>query len=102
MLVPEHWRDYRCEDYFASSLAETGYWDEPGQYWYFWPADRVVEDPGRQFLIIGGPGVDGIDWGYRKGRRGLWAYYPIGRRYVLLAPTFAELADGWLSGRLTV
>jgi hypothetical protein len=102
MRLPDHWRDYNCEDYFASRIASTGYWDEPGQYWYFWPADRLVEDVERQFLVVGSAGVDSIDWGFRKGHRGLWAYYPIEDEFVFMAPTFAELVDGWLSGKLTV
>jgi hypothetical protein len=102
MVVPERWQEYNCEDYFASPLAETGYWDEGGQYWYFWRADRILEDHKRQFLVIGSAGVDGIDWGYRKGLRGLWAYYPIDSEFVLLTDTFAELVERWLSGRLTV
>jgi hypothetical protein len=83
-------------------MAETGHWDEPGQCWYFWPADRVVEDTALQFLIVGSPYVDGIDWGYRKGQRGLWAYYPIDAEFVLLAATFEELVERWFSGELTV
>jgi hypothetical protein len=102
MSVPERWREYSCEDYFTSPIAATGYWDEPGQYWYFWPAERVVEDTEREFLVVGSAGVDGINWGYRKGHRGLWAFYPIDGEFALLAPTFEQLVDGWLSGRLTV
>ena len=47
MDVPERWREYRCGDYFNSPLAATGYFDEPGQYWYIHPAEQVIEDVGR-------------------------------------------------------
>lgn len=99
--VPERWRGFGCADYFSSALAQHGYWDEAGQYWYVWPADRVYEAADHPFLVIGGPGVDGIDWGYRAALSGLWAYYPIGREYVWLAPTAEALVEGWRSGNIT-
>ena len=69
MDVPQEWRSYNCDDYFLSPLSEGGWWDEPAQCWYIEPADRVLEDARRDFLIIGRPGVDGIQWGYRKASR---------------------------------
>ncbi|MFO0876266.1 MAG: hypothetical protein U0840_02745 [Gemmataceae bacterium] len=100
--LPMRWRDFGSADYFSSELAKHGYWDEPGQYWYIVSADQVYEDDERQFLVIGGPGVDGIDWGYRRGHTGLWAWYPIEARFVPLAPTAQALLQGWLSGAITV
>ena len=100
--LPVRWRDFNCADYFSSELAEHGYWDEPGQYWYMVSAERVYEDTERQFLVIGGPGVDGIDWGYRRGHTGLWAWYPINAEFAPLAPTAQALWQGWLSGAITV
>jgi hypothetical protein len=100
--VPERWRDYGCFDYFASPFAEQGYYDEAGQYWYIVPADEVYEDSERPFLVIGGPGVDGINWGYRAGQTGLWAYYPLDQEFVWLAPTAKALLEGWRSGAITV
>lgn len=99
--VPKRWREYHCGDYFSSALSEHGHWDEPGQYWYIWPAERCYEDTGRQFLVIGSAGVDGIDWGYRLGQSGLWAY-PIDGEFVWLAPTAQALLQGWLTGAITV
>ena len=100
--VPKRWRGFGCSDYFGSSLAEGGYWDEAGQYWYVWPSNRVYESADRQLLVIGGPGVDGIDWGYRADQTGLWAYYPIGQEFVWLAPTADALVQGWRAGAITV
>jgi hypothetical protein len=100
--LPMRRRDFGSADYFSSELAEHGYWDEPGQYWYIVSADQVYEDDERQFLVIGGPGVDGIDWGYRRGQTGLWAWYPIDAEFVPLAPTAQALLQGWLSGTITV
>jgi hypothetical protein len=43
-VMPARWRDFHCDDYFDSKLAENGYWDEPGQYWNIVSTDRVYED----------------------------------------------------------
>jgi hypothetical protein len=102
MDVPEKWHGYDCSDYFRSPLAHEGWWDDDSQYWYIEPAERVQEDSARDFLVIGGPGVDGIKWGYRKGERGIWAHHPIDDEFVLLAESAAELRDGYRSGRITV
>lgn len=100
--LPMRWREFGSADYFRSELAEHGYWDEAGQYWHIVSADQVYEDDERQFLVIGGPGVDGIDWGYRCGHAGLWAWYPIDAKFVPLAPSASALLRGWLSGAITV
>src|SRR5438552_3527486 len=50
-VLPARWRDFNCADYFSSALADHGYWDEPGQYWYIWPAERVYEDGELQLLV---------------------------------------------------
>lgn len=100
-VVPARWREFHCGDYFTSALSMHGYWDEAGQYWYIWPAERVYEDTELQFLVIGGAGVDGIDWGYRRGQPGVWAY-PIDGEFVWLAPTAQALLQGWLTGTITV
>lgn len=101
-VVPERWRGFGCSDYFGSALSEHGYWDEAGHYWYIWPFGQVYEADDLQLLVIGGPGVDGIDWGYRVGHSGFWAYYPNSREFVWLAPTADALLQGWLSGSITV
>ncbi len=100
-VAPLRWHEYHCGEYFTSALSEQGYRDEPGQYWYIWPAERIYEDTDLQFLVIGGPGVDGIAWGYRRGQAGLWAY-PIDGEFVWLAPTVQALLQGWLSGVISV
>jgi hypothetical protein len=102
MNVPAKWKDYDCADYFQSPLAEHGWWDEGGQYWYIEPAQRVHESAEQEFLIIGGPGVDGIRWGYRKGHPGIWAQYPIEDEFVLLAASASALREGYASGAITV
>lgn len=102
MDVPESWRAYECLDYCQSPLSETGWWDEGGQCWYIEPADRVHEDGALALLVIGRPGVNGIEWGYRRGHHGIWAHYPAERSFVLLAASAADLREGYSSGRITV
>lgn len=102
MKVPETWSEYPCIDYCSSRFAESGWFDELGQYWYIERAGGVDIDPDSQLLVIGRPGVDGILWGYRKGIDGLWAYYPIDRDYVHIADGVEDLRDGYASGRITV
>lgn len=94
------WAGYPCEDYLASEWAERGCWDEPSQAMVVVPCAEVREADG--FLVVGGPGVDGIAFGYRKGLPGLWAYRAIDRGYVYMAPTVAELVEKWTSGALSV
>jgi hypothetical protein len=102
MSVPEKWSSYNCSDYCLSPLAVTGWWDRNGQCWYIEPAERVCEDPVREFLVIGRPGVDGIEWGYRKHRQGIWAHYPIENDFRAVATSVSDLREGYSSGRITV
>ena len=100
MTVPVHLRGYPCDDYFASEFANQGYWDEPSQLMLIVPASEVKVLSEVSFLVIGRPGIDGIEFGYRAGHTGLWAYYPIDQAFVLLAPTVANLVAAFESGKL--
>ena len=102
MEIPEQFKDYDCRDYFDSDKFTRGFYDEHAQFWTFYAAAAVVEHPELEFLAVGAPGCDGLEWGYRKGHTGLWVFYPIEQRFQLLAPTLAELFDGWYSERITV
>lgn len=101
IIRPERWRPFHCDDYFASEYVRQGYWDELGQYWYLEPFDRIFENEERAFLVVGGAGVDGIQWGYRRGHLGFWAY-PIDGDFVLLASTVDAFMHGWLAGEITL
>ena len=103
MKVPEHWREYPCEEYFSSALANDGYWDEPGQLWLIEPAERVEEDQDAEFLEVGRPGVDSIGFGYRKRVPGFWALHRIVEtEFQYLAPSLQEFMEGWLAGLISV
>jgi hypothetical protein len=100
--IPERFIDYQCADYFASDKFVRGVWDESSQLWVIVAADEIVERPELEFLVIGRPGCDGIEFGYRKGHDGLWAYYPIGREFTSVAPSISTLVEGWRAGSITV
>jgi hypothetical protein len=102
MQVPAHLRGYPCDDYFGSELADKGYWDEPSQLMLIVPTSEVEELPELSFLVVGRPGVNGINFGYRVGQPGLWAYYPIDQEFVFVAPTVAQLVAAFESGKLIV
>jgi len=101
-ICPRRWREYHCQDYFASKWAKKGCWDEPSQLMLILPADEVEERPELSFVVVGRPGVDGIEFGYRKGYEGVWAYYPTDGEFVLMARSVDKLATGWQAGNLSV
>jgi hypothetical protein len=61
--------------------------------------DLTIHDD-LEFLAIGGPGVDGIRWGYRVGHEGLWAYCPFDDEFIHVAASASELVERWKSGEL--
>jgi hypothetical protein len=102
MEVPARFRSYPCADYFGSQALAQGVWSETEQLWLIVSAREVAERVEDGFLVIGQPGVDGIEFGYRRDRDGVWAYYPMEARYELLAPDTQALVDGWFSGTIKV
>ncbi|OAI53006.1 hypothetical protein AYO44_16400 [Planctomycetaceae bacterium SCGC AG-212-F19] len=102
MEVPDRFRGYPCESYFRSPLAEQGHWDEAAQIWLMLPAGEVIERPERELLVVGRPGFDGLEWGFRKGYKGVWIYYPIDDEFQYLALTAQSFLEGWLSGAIKV
>ena len=100
--MPKRWQEFGCADYFSSPLAEQGYWNEPSQCWNIWPAKEIYERVDLPFLVIGGPGSNGIEWGYRAGHAGVWAHLPIDGEFVWLAPTAEAMLQGWLSGDIAI
>jgi hypothetical protein len=101
-MIPEPFRAYHCADYFSSDEMTHGVWDDFSILWVILPAREVTERPDIDFLVIGRPGVDGIEFGYRANRDGIWAYYPIDNDFVLLAPTITAFLEGWRSKKITV
>jgi hypothetical protein len=102
MQVPERFRRYHCEDYFAGGWADRGHIDERSQTLVIAPVSQAYERKEKDFFAIGRSGWGGIDFGYRVGQVGLWAYYPIGGEFKFMAPTVADLVQGYCSGKLSV
>ena len=101
-IVPRRWIDYRCDDYFHEGWAERGHLHEPSQTLAICPLAEAYEIADIEFFAVGRSGWDGIDFGFRKGRSGLWAFRPIDRDFKFMAATVAELVEGWCSSRLSV
>ena len=102
MDIPERYQDYECGDYFGFERYLRGIWSESEQLEFIVSAEKVLEHPEIQFLVVGRPGVDGIEFGYRKGQHGIWAFYPISREFSLVAPNLDALLDGWRSGSIRI
>lgn len=102
MAVPERWAGYDCADYFDGGWAKLGHFDEASQTLVVAPLAEAYEDAAIGFFAVGRSGSGGIDFGYRRGHPGLWAYHPIGREWQYMAASVAELVEGWCSGRLSV
>jgi len=101
-MIPEPFGAYRSTDYFNSEEMKRGIWDNTAVLWLILPAAEVAERPDIQFLVIGRPGVDGIEFGYRLGHDGIWAYRPIENTFLFLAPTVAAFLEGWRLHEITV
>lgn len=69
MEIPEHLEGFKCSDFFSSERFTRGFYDETACLWTFYPVEDLPEHPALEFLAVGRPGGDGIEWGYRKGTR---------------------------------
>ena len=79
-----------------------GYFSEEEQYRIIQPEGEWEYAPARKWLKLGGPGVDGIEFGYLEGKSGVFAYYPIDEEFVHIANSASELLRGWANGTITV
>jgi hypothetical protein len=100
-LLPGRWEAFNCADYFESSLAVRGCADATG-FIFVLPRQEVYEYDELGLLVIGSPGCDGIVWGYRRGRMGIWAWYPTDREFVPVAASVEDLVEGWTIGRISL
>jgi hypothetical protein len=87
---------------FECDAPPEGCYSSTEQYWTIRPRAEYKYDAQRDWLCIGSPGVDGIEFGLLRGRSGVFAYYPTEDRYVLKAASATELFSGWVSGAVTV
>jgi hypothetical protein len=99
-VMTEDFSRFDCLEYFRDFQA--GRYDPVAQLWFILPAEQLQVDDEREALVVGRAGVDGIDFCYRAGHTGIWAFYPILREWVAVAPTLKNLEDQWNNGSLRV
>jgi hypothetical protein len=87
---------------FECDAPAEGCYSPSEQYSIILPRAEYKYDAQRGWLCIGGPGVDGIEFGILRGRKGVFAYYPIRGDYVLKAASATELFRRWVSGEINV
>ncbi len=90
------------DEYKSCDAPDNGFYSASDEYWIIRPNHEWEHDSNREWLCVGGPGVDGIEFGYLKGKSGIYAYYPIVDEYSFLADSADELIKGWIESRITV
>ncbi len=75
-----------------------GYYSEFDFLNFIEPKESWILYRKRGFLHFGHAGIDGIEFGLRKGEQGIWAYYPIEDTYEKKADTVVELIERWKKG----
>jgi len=89
-----------CAEYFEKFT--DGRYHEAGRHWFILAQLEILVDRCGKDLVIGSAGCDGIDFCFRQGLRGIWAYYPVEGDYVLVAANLKALEEGWLNGSISV
>lgn len=88
------------EEYFERFSA--GIYDEGSFLQLIFPEDGLAIKRNENDLVIGTPGCDGMDFCFRRGEPGVWAYYPYEDRYLRVASNLQELVEGWRAGSIAV
>lgn len=88
-IMKKEFTPYYCQDSFVDVIL---------------PPDRIKNDETNEWIIIGWPGVDGIEFRVKSNNsdRSIFAFYPIEQNYVKVADSDKDLIDKWRSGELTV
>ena len=81
MIDVEPWQP-ACAEYFRDFT--EGLFDHAGQFWFIEREACIKISPDRGDLVIGRAGCDGIEFCYRRGMSGVWAYYPIEGQHLSL------------------
>jgi hypothetical protein len=90
------------EGFDLNDAPGDGFYSTIEQYWTISPRSEWKHDPERQWICLGGPGVDRIEFGVRKGIPGVFAYYPTEDDYVFKAALVSELIRNWCDGTISV
>lgn len=95
---PSKWPE--AETYFR--FYAEGRYDNFNQIGYIYSRDGIRESDDGGRLYIGRPGVDGIEFLYRRGSPSIWAYYPIEGDIEWKADDIESFERAWKSGALKV
>jgi len=98
--IPTEYGAYRCAEYFDDY--QEGRYDAKSYHWFIYSVRNVEISLDHLSLVIGDAGTDGISFCYRPNVDGIWAFYPIERRWERVAQTLHEFEAGWLSGTIVV
>ncbi len=100
--VPERFRQFSCGEYFGSPHFRRGVLLPEAQLQVVYPESQLRLACGNTFLAVGSAGADGIEFGYRVGCEGLWAFHPAEPRFQYVASSVQQLVEGYRSGAITV
>jgi hypothetical protein len=66
------------------------------------PPDKIKEDETKEWLVIGWPGVDGIQFRVKSidNDQSIFAFYPMEQEYIKVADSDNDLIEKWKSGKL--
>jgi hypothetical protein len=92
---------YQCEEYLSEKY-RGGFYHARSFLQLVLPVGDAYIGEDRTFLVIGHAGSDGIEFCYRLGIQGIWAYYPIDQDFELKANTIQDLVAGWCSDSITL
>ena len=100
--VPQRFAQFGCSEYFGSPGFRSGVFIPAAQLQVVYPESQLRLACGNSFLVIGSAGADGIEFGYRQEREGLWAFHPSESRFQFVASSVQQLVVGYRSGAITV
>ena len=68
------------------------------------PVDEIKTDESNKWLIIGYPGVDGIEFRIKKDEQEniVYVFYPIDNEHIKIADSPEELIRKWKEGKLVL
>ncbi len=85
-----------------NEIPSDGFYSKIEYLWLIEKQENWNVDNERGYLHFGNAGCDGIEFGLRKGMKGIWAFYPIDNEYEKKAETVSELVKGWTTGKISV
>jgi hypothetical protein len=98
--IPKQFIRFDCLEYFRDF--QEGRYSASAHLWFILPVAEIGLHHEEDALTVGRPGVDGIEFCYRSGHSGIWAFYPIESEWRAVASTLKDLEERWTDGSLSV